>query len=99
MQETYPEAKAMRLTCRLTGSALTIQDRESAQSWTGTYRIIEQGPDNTTIYELAFSDGTEGHAVSGITEVADGSQKATLIVTAGDYTVNFSGRLPEQASE
>lgn len=85
----------MQLTCSLNGTAFTIQDLDSAQNWTGTYRTIEQGPDGTTIYELAFSDGTEGHAVSGITTYADGSQEATLIVTAEDYTVNFSGGLLE----
>ena len=84
---TLEGAKQIELVCEAQGGNLTLTDRTSDRTYTGTYQQ-SQRDSKSTIYEVNV-DGTNGMAVAAMTTYLDGTQDPTLIFNLGDYTVNF----------
>lgn len=84
---TLEGAKQIELVCEAQGGNLTLTDRTSDRTYTGTYQQ-SQRDSKSTIYEVDV-DGTSGVAVAAMTTYQDGTQDPTLIFNLGEYTVNF----------
>lgn len=84
---TLEGAKQIELVCEAQDGNLTLTDRTSDRTYTGTYQQ-SQRDSKSTIYEVDV-DGTSGVAVAAMTTYQDGTQDPTLIFNLGDYTVNF----------
>jgi hypothetical protein len=84
---TLERAKQIELVCEAQGGNLTLTDRTSDRTYTGTYQQ-SQRDSKSTIYEVDV-DGTSGVAVAAMTTYQDGTQDPTLIFNLGEYTVNF----------
>lgn len=86
---TLEGAKQIELVCEAQGGNLTLTDRTSDRTYTGTYQQ-SQRDSKSTIYEVDVDvDGTSGVAVAAMTTYQDGTQDPTLIFNLGEYTVNF----------
>lgn len=84
-----PDAAAERtLTCEAADGALTLTDASDGTTYSGTYRKQEQNA-LSVIYEITMDD-TQGMAVAAATTRSDGSETPTLILTLGDYALNFA---------
>ena len=94
MQETYPEADVMNMTCNLTGTEMTLRDHDGGSIWKGVCKQMERENPQTAIYEITFDDNTKGHAVSSVTKYMDAKQEGTLVVSAKGYTIYFSAKMP-----
>ena len=72
------------LICSASDGEFSITDKTNDKSYNGTYK--------STIYEIATAENA-GNAVTAYTKYKDGfaatSKTPTLIITLGDYTLNF----------
>lgn len=80
-------AEELVLLCTAEAGKLTLTDASSNQSYTGTYSVMRKSPDGT-IYSVRIGE-TEGNAVTGMTTYLDKSQSPTLIISIGEYAINF----------
>lgn len=87
--ENYPEAALTDLTCRFTKTGLTLSDRDSGESWTGTYKLVKRGGSESAIYEITFDGGETAHAVRSITSYLDRESVDTLILSTDAYSITF----------
>lgn len=84
---TYADCAVAELTCRAADGQILLENATDGTSSSGTYQKVSSDPD-ATIYRLVFAEG-EGTAVASVTKYDDGTQKATLVVTVGNYTLYF----------
>lgn len=79
--------KEMNLDCVVSDGKYTIVDHTNDAEYSGTYEILEEDKESV-IYTLTSEEGT-GMAVTSITKADDGSRTPTLIISMGDYDLNF----------
>ena len=87
MQEIYPDAAVIELTCRAENGKLTFTS--GMQSWEGSYTRQDSGGVEATIYSLTVGDETGPAAVS-VTTYLDGSAEQTLVLQLGGYSLYFT---------
>ena len=87
MQEIYPDAAVLELTCRAENGKLTFTS--GTQSWEGSYTRQDSGGVEATIYTLPVGDDTGPAAVS-VTTRQDGSAEQTLVLQLGGYSLYFA---------
>ena len=79
------------LICSASDGEFSITDKTNDKSYNGTYKLTTQNS-KSTIYEIATAENA-GNAVTAYTKYKDGfaatSKTPTLIITLGDYTLNF----------
>lgn len=95
MQESYPQARQMNLTCSFTDTAVTVQNSETGERWSGSYQLMNQGDQPTQMYDLSFADSVQGVAAIDVTKYDTGSKEPTLILSAGGYAVYFTAAQEE----
>lgn len=66
---------------------LTLLDETNNKTYTGEYKELDDNFEST-IYEITINE-TQGTAVASTMEYNDGKEIPTLIITLGDYTLNF----------
>ena len=87
MQEIYPDAAVLELTCRAENGKLTFTS--GTQSWEGSYTRQDSGGVEATIYSLTVGDETGPAAVS-VTTRQDGSAEQPLVLQLGGYSLYFA---------
>lgn len=87
MQEIYPDAAVLELTCRAENGKLTFTS--GTQSWEGSYTRQDSGGVEATIYSLTVGDETGPAAVS-VTTRQDGNAEQTLVLQLGGYSLYFA---------
>lgn len=75
------------LVCTADGGNFTITDQTNNKSYHGNYKVAEESS-KSTIYSITTTENT-GTAVVSYTEHDDGTKTPTLIITIGDYSLNF----------
>lgn len=79
------------LVCSAADGSFTITDKTNNATYQGIYKVSDNGPEST-IYEVNIGEET-GNAVTAYTKYEDSSSNTsktpTLIITIGDYTLNF----------
>lgn len=75
------------LKCAAADGELTLTDETGGSICTGTYRLADTNKE-TMIYDVIMED-CNGMAVVSMTAYQDKSQKPILIITLGDYSMNF----------
>lgn len=85
--EAYPDAKTVELTLTAKSGTLTLTDVTNNKSYTGSYTVIGATADGTN-YEITL-EGKTGYATASTTKYSDGTQKATLPITLGEYSLYF----------
>lgn len=80
-------AEVIALTCKAEDGYISVADLTDSETYTGEYRVTETSS-KATIYEIKIGD-TTGHAVTSMTTYRDESESPTLIISIGDYALNF----------
>lgn len=79
------------LICTASKSRLTISDKANNNNiYELNYQIKEKNSE-TVIYDVS-SDTDSGLAVTSVTKTDDNSETPTLIITIGEYALNFQKR-------
>lgn len=82
------------LMCSAADGKLTITNKTNDEIYQGTYKLSDNSLEST-IYEVSIDDDT-GNAVTAYTKYEDGfantSKTPTLIITIGDYTLDFQAK-------
>lgn len=86
-EEPVEGVKYIDCTLEAGDGGFTIRDKTNDIAFSGTYKLISTDR-RTMVYIIAIND-VIGHAVSGAIYYADGTDTKTLIVSIGDYTLNF----------
>ena len=86
----YPEAKIVNLILTAKDGVLTLIDSTNGKTYTGSYEVMNKTPDGAD-YKVPI-DGHDGYASAAMTTYADNSQKPTLPVNLGDYSIYFVGQ-------
>ncbi|WP_373598641.1 hypothetical protein [Paraclostridium bifermentans] len=90
-KDNYLNATIKNIVCTLENSSITITDKDTGEEWIGKCKIIEESPQiNTTIYEVKFDNNQKGYIGKSITKYADNTQENTLIISCGEYSLNFT---------
>lgn len=77
----------IELSCSAKDKVLTLLDETNNKTYTGEYKELDDNFEST-IYEITINE-TQGTAVASTMEYNDGKEIPTLIITLGDYTLNF----------
>lgn len=85
--EVFENAIEVNFECTAEEGELSLIDKMEDKTYTGSYSLLSSNRESS-IYKITL-DGTEGTAVSSSTTYNDGNQIPTLIVSLGDYTLNF----------
>lgn len=75
------------IVCTAESGNFTITDQTNNKSYHGNYEVSEESS-KSTIYSITTTEST-GTAVVSYTEYDDGTKTPTLIITIGDYLLNF----------
>lgn len=75
------------LICSAENGNFVITDNTNNTKYSGTYTAIDESTENI-LYDIAASTN-KGTAVSSVTKDDRGSETPTLIITIGDYSLNF----------
>lgn len=86
-KEDYPEADVRDIICNIDGSAIEILNNDTSEEWNGTYKVVDNN-EKRSIYEVTIG-GEEGQMVKSLTEYDDTAPQNTLILSCGDYVLNF----------
>ena len=78
------------LACDAPGTYFTIIDKTNHNTYYFNYAVKEENSE-TIIYDVT-SDINTGMAVTSVTKADDGTETPTLIITIGEYTLNFQDR-------
>ena len=81
------DAKIVTLTLVAENGVITITDATNSKVYTGTYSIVNITP-NGTNYNITI-DGKTGYAGVAMTAYADGSEKPTMPINLGNYSIYF----------
>ena len=84
---TLDTAVEILLSCTAKTGELTLNDETNGASYSGTYTLTDTSQESL-IYEVNVGE-TEGMAVVAMTTYHDESQVPTLIISLGDYALNF----------
>lgn len=84
---TLDDAAEMQMECSAERGSLILTDQTNSVTYTGTYQLDETDR-QTSRYKVVLGDA-EGWAVSAMTTYHDKNQTPTLIISLGDYTLNF----------
>lgn len=87
--DIYPNAEVKNIMCRLQESSITITDKDTANEWTGTCKIISTDS-KSTMYEVKFENNKTGYLVKSFTKYADNTQHDTLIISCDEYSLNLT---------
>ena len=75
------------LICSAENGNFVITDNTNNTKYSGTYTAIDENAESI-IYDIATSTN-KGTAVSSVTKDDRGGETPTLIITIGDYSLNF----------
>lgn len=75
------------MTCSSKNGVLSILDETNNKTYNGSYKIASNSK-QSTIYEIVLSDKS-GTAVVSVTNYQDGTVISTMILSVGDYAINF----------
>lgn len=84
---TLDTAVEIILTCSAENGKFLFTDETNETTYTGVYELTDTSQESL-IYEVAVGE-TEGMAVVAMTTYHDDSQMPTLIISLGDYSLNF----------
>jgi len=84
---TLDTAVEILLSCTAKNGELTLNDETNGASYSGTYKLTDTSQESL-IYEVTVGE-TAGMAVVAMTTYHDESQVPTLIISLGDYALNF----------
>lgn len=84
---TLETSVLVQLECKAEKGVLTLTDSTKNQTYTGSYKVIDTNPDSV-IYDVEIGN-IKGNAVSALTTYSNEKSKPTLIITLGDYALNF----------
>lgn len=87
----YNEAKAMEIILTAQKGTITLSDKTNNKDYEGTYKLKTAEYD-TAIYEIIVN-GNTGNAVVSYVISSDGNRYVTLILSLGDYAVNFQAQI------
>lgn len=89
-QEQFPEAAIKNIYCTIDGADIIIRDGETGEEWSGTYAENNVTEDRA-IYDVTFGEEA-GQIVNSLTKYEDDTIEdvPTLIISCGDYVLNFS---------
>lgn len=85
---SYSDCAVVKLTCRASDGQIVLENESDGTSYRGAYQKVSEDP-VTTVYRLLFDEG-EGMATTSVTKYADGTQKATMVLSVGDYALGFT---------
>lgn len=75
------------LLCTAEDAKFTLADETNGMTYSGVYKLTDASQESL-IYEVTVGE-TEGMAVVSMTTYNDESQTPTLIISLGDYALNF----------
>ena len=84
---THPEASVLKVTLLAKDGKIVITDATNNKTYNGTYTVSGKNPKGTD-YRITFG-GETGYATVAYTTYLDGTQKPTLPITLGDYSICF----------
>ena len=84
---THPEAKIIDITLSAKDGKITLLDGTNEKIYEGIYTVKQKTPAGTD-YKITI-DGKEGYATVAMTTYADGTQKPTLPINLGTYSIYF----------
>lgn len=82
----YEDAEEISVELEANKGNMTINDLSDNQKYSGTYDLIETTPSGE-IYEINVGD-EDGMATCSVTNES-GKETPTLIITLGEYSINF----------
>lgn len=85
---SYSGCAVVELTCHAVDGQIVLENASDGTSYCGTYQKVSEDP-VTTVYRLLFDEG-EGMATISVTKYADGTQKATMVISVGGYALGFT---------
>ena len=83
----HPEAKITEMTLVAKDGKITIIDVTNNKTYEGTYSVEQKTPAGTD-YKITI-DGKDGYATVAMTTYADGTEKPTLPINLGTYSMYF----------
>lgn len=86
----YPDAVAMEMTCTAKDGVLSILDKTNNKNYNGSYQITDSSS-KTVIYKIVLEDKS-GTAVVSVTNGQVGTVIPTMILSVGDYALNFHSK-------
>lgn len=87
----YTEAKKMEITLTAQNGKITLSDKTDDKDYEGTYKLKTAEYD-TAIYEVNVN-GNTGNAVVSWFISSTGNRSVTLILSLGDYAINFRAQI------
>lgn len=84
---TLDTAAEIILTCSAENGEFLLTDETNEKTYSGAYTLTDTSQDSL-IYEVTVGE-TDGMAVVAMTTYHDDSQMPTLIISLGDYSLNF----------
>ena len=88
---SHPNALPIELVCNANSGTFTITDVTNSKTYTGNYSLFDDSAKATT-YSIEIGE-TKGTAVVSTTTHSDGTEVPTLIISVGDYTLNFKATI------
>ncbi len=89
-KDTYPTAVPVDMTCMGKDGSFHIIDKTNGTTYSGNYEVAEKDL-TATIYKIVIGENI-GRAVVSSTNYQDGTKIPTLIVSIGDYSLNFQSK-------
>lgn len=87
----YTEAEKMEIILTAQNGNLILSDKTGSKDYEGTYKVKKAELD-TMIYEVNVN-GKTGNAVISWFISSSGSKSVILILSLGDYTINFQAQI------
>ena len=84
---TLDTAIGVDLICSMANGEITLTDKTNSHTYNGTYSL-KSSDAKSEIYEVKIGD-TTGMAVYSVTTYSDDTEIDTLIISLGDYALNF----------
>lgn len=89
-KEAYPNAVAVEMTCSAKNGTFSIANKTDGKTYEGTYKTTSRSK-GSTIYEIEIGE-QKGTAVVSETKYNDESKNIVLIISIGDYALNFQSK-------
>lgn len=90
----YEDAEVLDIWCSADDGILLISNNDTQETWSITYSLHSKDS-NSCIYDVKYSGDKEfsGMATVGITDKVSENDEYTLIITIGDYVLNFAEKI------
>ena len=85
--EIHPDAKVVELILTAKNGKLTLTDSTNGKTYIGTYKVSGKTI-NSIDYEITV-EGIKGYATVAQTKYYDGSERPTLPINLGNYSLYF----------